>query len=177
MNKNFIKATYKKNELYDHVPAPYFRKSFSIDSLPESAEISICGLGFYRLYINGQDITKGPLAPYISNPDHYCYVDKYDIKKYLFEGENVIGILLGNGFMNPVGGFVWDFQKVDWAAPPCLALECTLTMGENTVTFEADTTFKTHPSPILFDEYRFGEEYDARLELEGWNLPGFDDSE
>lgn len=177
MNKNFIKATYKKNELNDHVPAPYFRKSFCIDKLPENAEIAICGLGFYRLYINGKDITKGPLAPYISNPDHYCYVDKYDITSLISEGENVIGVLLGNGFMNPVGGFVWDFDKADWAAPPCLALECTLKNGEDVTVIEADTTFKTHSSPILFDEYRFGEFYDARHELDGWNEPGFDDSD
>ena len=178
MNKNFIKATYKKNELHDSVPAPYFRKSFSLDFTPESAEISICGLGFYRLYINGADITKGPLAPYISNPDHYCYVDKYDIKSYLTEGENVIGVLLGNGFMNPVGGFVWDFDKVDWAAPPCLALECNVKgEGDSALSFEADTSFKTHSSPILFDEFRFGEVYDARIELDGWNKPGFDDSD
>ena len=24
-------------------------------------------------------ITKGALAPYISNLDHYCYYDKYDV--------------------------------------------------------------------------------------------------
>lgn len=177
MKKNFIKATMKKNELYDHVPAPYFRKSFTLDFKPECAELAVCGLGFYRLYINGNDITKGPLAPYVSNPDHYCYVDKYDIAELLTEGENVIGVLLGNGFMNPVGGFVWDFQKVEWAAPPCLALECTVRGGDRELTVEADTTFKTHPSPILFDEYRFGEVYDARLELDGWNSPGFDDSD
>jgi len=178
MKKNFIKATYKKNELYDHVPAPYFRKSFSLDFIPESAEISVCGLGFYRLYINGKDITKGHIAPYISNPDHYCYVDKYDIKDLLSEGENVIGVILGNGFMNPVGGSVWDFDKVEWIAPPCLTLECSIKgEEEKELVIESDTTFKTHPSPILFDELRFGEVYDARLELEGWNKPGFDDSD
>ena len=175
MKKHFIKATYEKNEMKENVPAPYFRKSFVIEENPDSAEISICGLGFYRLYINGEDVTKGPLAPYISNPDHYCYVDKYDITSYLSAGENVIGVLLGNGFMNPVGGFVWDFDKADWIAPPCLALECTVKCGDTVMTIEADSTFKTHPSPILFDELRFGEIYDARLELDGWNLPGFDD--
>ena len=176
MKKIFIKATAEKNEFDQHVSAPYFRKSFTVEKKPESAEISVCGLGFYRLFVNGNDMTKGHLAPYISNPDHYCYVDKYDVTSYITEGENVIGVILGNGFMNPIGGFVWDFDKVDWAAPPCLALECALKNGEEVTTVDADTTFKTHPSPILFDELRFGEVYDARLELDGWNRPGFDDS-
>lgn len=55
--------------------------------------------GFYELYINGIGITKGALAPYISNPDHYCYFDRYDIAEYLSVGENVIGVILGNGFL------------------------------------------------------------------------------
>ena len=41
---------------------------------------------------------------------------------------------------------------------------------------EADGRFRTHPSPILFDELRLGEVYDARCEQTGWELPGFDDS-
>ena len=66
----------------------------------QSAEIEICGLGFYHLYINGKKITKGELAPYISNPDQLCYYDTYDILPYISEGENVIGIILGNGYYN-----------------------------------------------------------------------------
>lgn len=41
---------------------------------------------------------------------------------------------------------------------------------------ESDESFKTAESPITFDDYRYGEHYDARLQLDGWNKPGFDDS-
>ena len=46
--------------------------------------------------------------------------------------------------------------------------------GENEV-IEADESIKTHPSPILFDDLRCGEFYDANKEIKGWNLPNFDD--
>ena len=46
----------------------------------------------------------------------------------------------------------------------------------NTVTVMSDETFRTAPSPITFDDYRFGEHYDARLEADGWALSEFDDS-
>lgn len=176
MTKQFIKATKECCSFNQHVNVPYLRKSFSLDFVPQEATLSICGLGFYRLYLNGKEITKGALAPYISNPDHYCYVDEYDVTGELQTGENVIGILLGNGFMNPFGGAVWDFDQADWLGAPRVALEFVARAGEKQFTVAADESFKVHPSPITFDEYRMGEHYDARLEIPGWNLPGFDDS-
>ena len=176
MNKQFIKATEERCTFDRHIPAPYLRKSFELDFVPEKAELSICGLGFYVLYINGVNVTKGMFAPYISNVDHYCYYDTYDIQKHLKQGENVIGIWLGNGFMNPFGGAVWDFDKVDWIGSPRVALECNISAGEQVLSFCADTGFRVHPSPVIFDEYRMGEYYNANLEVKGWNLPGFDDS-
>ncbi len=41
----------------------------------------------------------------------------------------------------------------------------------------SDTDFKWAPSPIIFDDLRCGEYYDARLEQPGFSEPGFDDSD
>jgi alpha-L-rhamnosidase len=178
MKKQFISADQKLCGIRESSPAPALRRAFTLDFAPVSATLQICGLGFYALFVNGREITKGPLAPYISNPDHFCYVDTYDVAPYLTRGENVIGVLLGNGFNNPFGGFVWDFDQVPWRDVPKLALELTATgaAGESR-TIVADPYFRTHPSPILWDEYRFGEHYDARLEklLGDWTSPGYDD--
>ena len=77
-SNNFIKSSDDMCSFDNYVSAPYFRKTFDIDFLPENAEITVCGLGFYELYINGENITKGPLAPYISNPDHICYLSRFN---------------------------------------------------------------------------------------------------
>jgi len=177
IQKKFIKATQNYCDFDNHVNAPYLRRSFKLDFLPENAKISICGLGFYRLYLNGKDITKGAIAPYISNPDHYCYYDVYDVKESLNVGENVIGILLGNGFMNAFGGKIWDFDKADWRGAPRVALEFIAYGEGQKKVLIADERFKVHPSPILFDELRMGEHYDANLEVPGWNMVNFDDSD
>lgn len=159
-------STYVKN-----VPAPYFRKSFDVDNTPDSAEILICGLGFYELFVNGEKITKGHLAPYISNSDHICYYDKYDIKKYLNKGENVIGVILGDG--HQVGKTsVWDFKDNIMNSAPQLALTVEIKNGDNVMSFEADE-FVCKQGPILFNDLRSGVFYDARLEEDGWNMPGF----
>ncbi len=174
LSKVFIQRQRQYGTLQEHVPAPYFRKSFSLDEIPSQAEITICGLGFYELYVNGNHITKGLLAPYISNPDQILYYDTYQIEKYLQKGKNTLGILLGNGFLNNPGGSVWEFEQATFRDAPKVAIAVEL---NGRLAFEADETFKTHCSPIIFDDLRAGEHYDARLEIEGWNLPEFDDSD
>ena len=171
----FVCATREKCEYYKHVNAPAFRRGFTLAEKPEQAEILICGLGFYDLFVNGEKITKGLLAPYISNPDDYTVFDKYDIADRLTAGENVIGVVLGNGMQNPMTD-TWEFAKAKYAASPKLALAFEAVCGEETVEFDA-TSFKCAPSPITFDNHRFGVHYDARLEQDGWCEAGFDDSD
>ena len=177
-SEKFICAGKEFSTWEKHIPAPYFRKEFTVENDVDSADITVTGLGFYILYINGVDVTKGILAPYISNPDHIVYFDNYDISKYLVKGKNVIGIILGNGFQNNIGGEVWDFNLARFRSSPKCALtfEAKLSDGSE-ISFEADETFKTAPSPILFDDMRCGVHYDARNEIDGWNLPEFDDSD
>ena len=163
----------KEISTIDHpIANPQFRKSFTIERIPASAEITICGLGYYELYLNGQNITKGFLAPYRSNPDHYAYYDNYNVSDYLTEGENVVGVVLGNGLTNSDNP-VWDFDKASFRAAPKLALAVEI---DGKILFEADQ-MKWTESPILLDEYHYGEIYDARNEIEGWKNCGYDDSE
>lgn len=174
--KNFIRATEKFTTFEEYVSAPYLRKNFEIKKDVKKAEILITALGHYEIYINGTNITKGLLAPYRSAPTDIIYYDKYDITELLNQN-NVIGLLLGNGMQNFLGGYIWDFDKAVWRSSPQVAfsLEIEYTDGtqENII---SDTTVKTAPSPILFDDVIMGEYYDAAKEIEDWNLPDFDDS-
>ena len=122
LSSRFIKATREMCSFDNPVPAPYLRKTFTLETEPARAEITVCGLGFYEIRVNGRNITKGPLAPYISNPDDVCYYDNYDLKGLLKKGKNVLGIVLGNGFRNAFGGFVWDFDKASCRGAPAVAL-------------------------------------------------------
>ena len=174
---DFICAGMAYPTLTEYVAAPYFRKSFQLDEIPETAKLWICGLGFYELYINGHRITKGLLSPYVSNPDNLLYYDDYELSPYLSEGENVIGVWLGNGFQNNPGGYIWGFNKARFRGAPKLALRLHMIFPDgNSKTIESDRTFRTTSSPIYNDDYRNGEYYDARCDIPGWNVPGFDDS-
>lgn len=172
----FISAGAEYADIGHFVPAPFFRKKFTAEKT-ETVEIIIGAAGFYRLFLNGKDITKGFLAPYISNPDDIIYYDRYDVSGLINEGENIIAVLLGNGFQNNPGGAIWDFDKAPWRGAPSFALRLNMTDSDgNTTAIESDESFKVCDSPILFDDYRCGEYYDARLEISDFHTADFDDS-
>jgi len=164
----FITASIEYNTFEKNIPAPYIRKSFESEK-ETKAKLKIAVCGFYELYFNGENITKGFLAPYISNTDHYVYCDEYEVT--VKKGENVIGVLLGNGFQNNPGGWVWEFDKARFRSAPKFAL--CLEFEDKKI--ESGTDFKVHASPIVYDDYRYGTKYDANHEIDGWNKQGFDD--
>lgn len=170
MRKYFIKATEEYNTLEKSVPAYYFRRTYN-SGAEQTVKIRIAVCGFYELYFNGERKTRGFLSPYISNTNDYIYYDEYEVR--LSVGENVIGVHLGNGFQNNPGGYIWDFDKASFRSAPMFSL--IVTRGEE-ILLKSSSDFKTCPSPIRSDDYRFGEYYDARYEIAGWNEKGFDDS-
>ena len=122
---SFIAAGNEYANIEHFVAAPFFRKKFTAAKTAK-AEIIIGAAGFYKLFVNGKDITKGELAPYISNPEDIVYYDRYDVSYYINEGENVVAVLLGNGFQNNPGGAIWDFQKAPWRGAPKFAMRLSL---------------------------------------------------
>ena len=177
LSRSFISATREMSTLFDRIPAPYLRKVITVSDDIIKAELSVCGLGFYRFWLNGTELTRGLLSPYISAPDDILDYDVYDLTDRLVPGKSVLGFQLGNGMQNAFGGYVWDFEKAPWRSAPKLAICLELTAKDGTVTrIEADESFVCAPSPVISDDLRQGECYDARLEIPGWNLPEFDDS-
>jgi len=154
LSDNFICASHEYSTYTKAVPAPYFRKSFCLDSLPKSCRMTVCGLGFYELYINGRDITKGLCAPYISNPDHLVYYDSYNILPYLTNGKNTVGILLGNGMQNAPGGQIWDFDDAN-----------------EVMDAHKLPRYILSPETTVLDYVRFIDDYDAKSRrLEGMSV-------
>ena len=168
--EKFIWATKEYNTFEKSVPAYYFRKSFVMDK-KACGKITVAVCGLYELYLNGKRITRGLLSPYISNTDDLIYYDEYECE--LDAGENIIGLILGNGFQNNPGGHIWEFDVSPFRSAPMVSLSLEI---DGACVIESDESFKVHESPIRYDDYRFGECYDANYEIEGWNNIGFDDS-
>ncbi len=176
-SKKFITATDEMSDLHRCIPAPYLRKIVNIKKDIKEAFITVCGLGFYRFWLSGEELTRGFLSPYISNPDDVLDYDRYDLTALLKKGKNVLAFQLGNGMQNAFAGFVWDFEKAAFRSSPKMAMCLKIVYTDATEEIiEADGSFRCHPSPLLRDELRIGEIYDANDEIEGWNTVEFDDS-
>ena len=172
----FVAATREVSSYERPQPAPLMRRSFCVDEAVRAVRLTIGAPGFYELTLNGRRITRGHLAPYISNPDHYIYYDEYDLTRLVRPGRNVMGIVLGNGMQDCFCGHVWDFEKAAWRGSPRVAFALELEREEGTRTIEADSEVRVHASPIYFNDLRSGERYDARREIPGWDSPELDDS-
>ena len=117
--------TYRADTL---LSAPEFRKDFVLEGKVKRATAHISGLGFFELYVNGKKIGDEVLTPnetsYGHRPSlpfqkHGIPVDdthwrgfrvfylNYDITDALQQGENTLGVVLGNGFLPPDSGAGW----------------------------------------------------------------------
>ncbi|WP_106830136.1 family 78 glycoside hydrolase catalytic domain [Parabacteroides pacaensis] len=164
-------------------PAPYFRKTFSTEKPIRKARIYVCGLGFYELYLNGNRVGDQVLAPAVTNYDkrplknllyHYddqstqrCLYNTFDITPLLSEGDNTLGILLGNGWYNQRDRRV---EGDMWYDTPRVIAQVEIEYADGTIrTIPTDKTWKVTRGPLLHNGIFTGETYDARLELGNWS--------
>jgi len=158
-------------------PAPLLRRRFQIPpgKMIESAMLSICGLGYYELHVNGAKIS-GTVNPARSDYDKTVYYMTHDVSKYLNAGENVLGVILGHGFYNMIERGTFGESEAPWTGEPKLLLKLHVRYTDGTEAYiVSDDNWKQTESAILWNDVRAGEVYDARNERDGWDKPGFDD--
>ena len=153
---------------------PQFRKEFKVEKQVRNATLYISGLGHYEASINGRKVGQNFLTPGWTNYDKVCLYNTYDVTEYLKSGKNAIGVIVGNGFYN-INRERYRKLVIAYGYPKMISnLKIEYTDGSsNTLTSGID--WKCDLSPILFSSIYGGEDYDARLEQKGWNLPGFND--
>lgn len=173
----WICSPFGASDISKSVPAPHFRKKFFLHKKTISARAYICGLGFHELYINGCKAGDNVLSPAFTKYDKTSLYNSYDVTECLIQGENALGVILGNGWYNSFAKDAWDFDKAPWRHIPKMLLQLYVLYedGEEIVIM-SDRSWKVSTGPILFDGLRNGEYYDARLKIPGWNMPNFDDS-
>lgn len=159
-------------------PAPIFRKAFTLTGNIKSAHAYVSGLGYYELYLNGKKIGKNMLDPAFTAYDKTVLYTTYDITDLLKDDANALGVMLGNGWYNMFSRGVWSFDKSVWRNDPTVRIQLRILYNNGKVeSIISDEDWKSFPGPVVFNSIRQGEEFDARLEPEGWSKPGFDDSQ
>lgn len=162
--------------------APVFRKMFSLESqdFPEKARIYLCGLGLFRLLVNGQEVSDSFFDPGESHAGKTVYYVTYDLLPFLRAGENTVEIWLGNGqytgfLQNPVMALPDGTELPEHRYQKNDGLVADLRIcGEKKVIAQieligkddvcrwmgTDETWQWSKSPCVFQNWYGGEDYD-----------------
>lgn len=156
------------------LPAPFFRKEFTSAGKPVRANLYISGVGYAEAYLNGEKVSARVLDPAVTRYDRRRKYVVHDVTNLIRQGKNAMGIVLGNGWYNQHSRTAWDFDKAPWRDSPAVLAQLTMTWPDGkTETVSTDRSWQFAFGAITFNDIHNGEHYDARKELNGWNLPGY----
>jgi len=170
-----IKRKLGATKLKQRVVVPLFRKTFTADKTIAHATMYISGLGQYELSINGEKIGNSFLAPGWTHYDKRVLYNTYDVTQYVKQGNNAIGVIVGNGFYN-ITRERYIKLAIAYGYPKMICkLKLTYTDGSSLL-LVSDESWKTTASPITFSSIYGGEDYDATLEQKDWNTSAGNDA-
>ncbi len=164
----------KDEDFYKDDPAPVLRKIFETRKKVTSARLYISGVGYYEACMNGTKIGDHVLDPGWTAYRNQVLYTTYDVTGQVRKGKNVLSVMLGNGWYNPLPLRMWG----TWNLREELAIGSSCVKGELHITYSdgssevipTDETWQVAPGAILRNSVYTGEHYDARLEKD-WSNP------
>jgi alpha-L-rhamnosidase len=153
--------------------APLVRKGFTVSKPVASARLLTTALGLHETRLNGAKVGSDVLAPGWTDYDKRLQYKVYDVTGQIRQGDNALGAWLGNGWYSGSLGFAGSQH---YGTQPWYSAQLVVTFTDGTsTTVKTDSSWKVTNSPIRADDLYNGETYDARLNINGWDNPGFND--
>jgi alpha-L-rhamnosidase len=157
--------------------APHLRREFKSSGKVTRARMYVSGLGYAEMSLNGTKL-GGPIErePGYTNYDKRQLYVTYDLTSLIKSGANAVGAILGTGWYDVHDRATWRFEKAPWRGRPRMKLLLEIDYDDNRhETIISDNSWRITSGPILTDGIYTGETYDARLEMPGWDKPGYND--
>ena len=158
------------------VPAPYLRKTFTVRQTVTRATVYVTALGAYELRLNGQKVGNDVLTPGWTQFTKRVYYQTYDVTGMVQPGPNTIGAILGDGWYASVLAFKGTAsattagRRDSWPSSSCNFPAAARR--------RSSPILRGRPAMARFNagDLLMGSEYDARLEMPGWDTTNFNDS-
>jgi alpha-L-rhamnosidase len=162
----------------DNIKHIWYRKTFSLESVPSRAFAYLGSIGYHELYVNGERIGTSVLSPGVTDLEKRVLYVTYDITGKLRKGGNVIAVWTGPGWARSDGSFgkgVWKQDSI---------FKCQVNVS-NGVSLHSDASWKCKISSSenlgLWKgggqgEYG-GELIDARRHMADWHMTSCDDGD
>jgi alpha-L-rhamnosidase len=155
-------------------PDPFVRKEFNVQKGIRRATAYIITRGLFIASLNGSRIGHDVLSPEWTDYRKRIQYLTYDVTPQIKKGANCVGIIIGDGWYS---GFV-GFGKLpnNYGSQTSALMQLHIEFADGTEEVIAtDQSWRGSFGPILSSDLLMGEEYDARLEMNGWDEPGFND--
>ena len=150
-----------------HMPAPVLSGSLQVPGQIRKARLYATAHGIYVPELNGQRIGDAVLAPGWTAYQHRLRYHAYDVTHLVSTGENVLEILLGNGWYRGRLGFQGQRALYGDRLALLAQLEVTTTDGRLHV-LATDGSWAARESEVLADDLYDGQRTDLRRRSSGW---------
>ncbi len=162
-------------ELIELFPPPMLRQEFQVSKPIRRATLYASALGVCDVHLNGNRVSDDYFTPGWTDYEKRVYYRAYDVTSAVKQGGNAVGGVLSDGWYS--GYIGWGRQRDHYGTKPRLRVQLNLEYEDGTSEVVATgPDWKAAYGPILEADFLMGETYDARLELDGWDKPGFDDA-
>ena len=156
----------KQNEIFgsaswiakENADFPLIRRKFKLDARIVKATLYAAGLGFMRLYLNGETIAPYSYLPFSSDYEaredypkgeiisgHHLYVPAFDVTAFLRMGENLFSMWFGGGWYSfwdskYIGGYLRYYdKKLRYGAPKAI-YRLVIETEEGTIEYTSSTS-------------------------------------
>lgn len=150
----------------ERLPADYYRKTFILENIPQTARLYASARGMYAAFLNGKRL-PGVLAPGCTEYEKRLYYQTYDVTEYLRSGENTLDFVVGDGWYK--GKLGSTNNEYFFGEQTALLAQLVLTdhAGRKTVIGTDESFLWCNDGPIVYTDLKDGEVYDAR------KIPGY----
>lgn len=158
--------------------APLLRTAFEARKKLIRATATICGLGYYELYLNGRKVGDHVLDPGFTRFDRRVLYETYDVTGMVKQGRNAVGVMLGGGWYELATPDLFGFERAPWTAPPKVIAQIDMEFDDGSrQTVATDEGWRWSTGHIVFQCVRGGETHDFRKARPGWSTAEYDDGE
>jgi len=165
-------------EPYGLNSAPMLRKTIQVAKPLKSAKLYVTARGIYEFYINGARVSNDYFNPGWTDYRYRIMYNSYDVTSMMKQGANGLGAMLGSGWFSDLN--IFTSSNVDpYGIRQSLMAKVLITYEDGTTQIVVtDGSWKRYDTgPVTRNGFQFGEDYDARKEVDNWTMGNFDDSQ
>ncbi|MEK8145216.1 family 78 glycoside hydrolase catalytic domain [Streptomyces sp. M10(2022)] len=139
------------------------RRNIDVKKPVARARLYFAAQGIVEPHLNGKRVKPAQvLDSSVTDYDTRVLYRALDVTKQLRKGSNALAFMAGKG---------------QFSGRPAFVAQLDVTYTDGSVgAFGTDTAWKSAAGPVTGEDFYYGETYDARKAIPGWDTAGFDDS-